>query len=151
MEPTQRWTPNDWLRLIGLAGGFGLFVLGTKMVYQGISTEGHVDLKSVVLSGTLRTTSAGIYICFFALFIIVFVLATLLTPPKPSQAHSIGRAHRLKSVFWGLLAGIGACGLGAAYLPEGFRTVSSIALGVLAMCLVSVVTAMIRMTYDDGA
>lgn len=151
MEPSFRWVPNDWLRFIALIGAFALFAVGSWMLFQGISAEGQVDLKSTILSGTLKASSAGLYICFFALFIIVFVLATLLTPPKVSVTKTKGRAQRLVSVFWGLLLALGALGLGAAFLPEGFRTFSGIALGVLVMSLASVVFAMIRMTYDDDA
>ena len=151
MKPSFRWTPNDWLRLIALVGAFALFAVGSWMLFQGISAEGQVDLKSTLLSGTLKASSAGLYICFFALFIIVFVLVTLLTPPKESAAKTKGRAQRLASVFWGLFLALGGCLVAAAFLPEGFRALSGIPVGVLVMSLSSVVFAMIRMAYDDNA
>src|SRR2546430_9538709 len=82
MNAPLYWKPNDWLRLISLIGAFGLFGVGSWMLFQRISAEGFVDLKSTLLSGTLKTSSAGLYICFFALFILIFVLVTLVSRPK---------------------------------------------------------------------
>lgn len=78
MDTSRNWTPNDWIRLVALIGAFGLFGLGAWMLFLGIAAEGTIDLKSSILSGTIKASSAGLYICFFALFIIVFVLASLL-------------------------------------------------------------------------
>jgi hypothetical protein len=151
MSSPSHWKPNDWLRLIALLGAFGLFGVGSWMLFRGISAEGFVDLKSSLLSGTLRASSAGLYICFFALFIIVFVLVTLVTPPREGAAKAKGRARRLAPVFWALLFALAACGLGIAFLPEGFRGFAGIPIGVLSFSLASVVVAMIRMTYDDNS
>ena len=98
----------------------------------------------------IQETSAGLYICFFALFIIVFVLVTFVTPPKETAAKAQGRARRLTSVFWELLFALAACGLGLAFLPEGFRSFAGIAMGVLSVSLSSVVVALIRIAYEDS-
>jgi hypothetical protein len=84
------WKPNDWLRLISLVGAFTLFGVGSWMLFQGISAEGVVDLKSTLLSGTLKASSVGLYVCFFALFIIIFVLVTLVTPRRESASKAGG-------------------------------------------------------------
>lgn len=111
MDSVPRWTPNDWLRLVALVGGLVLFALGCWMLYQGIKVEGQVDLKSTVLSGTLKASSAGLYVCFFALFIIAFSLASLLVSPSPQGIkQSVGRAQRLRPVLWSLLATLLLCG-----------------------------------------
>jgi hypothetical protein len=151
MNAPLHWKPNDWLKLISLVGGFGLFGVGSWMLFRGISAEGFVDLKSTLLSGTLKTSSAGLYICFFALFIIIFVLVTLVTPRREGAAKTKGRVRRLSSVFWALLFALAACGLGLAFLPEGFRSFAAIAIGPLAFSLSSVVFAMIRLAYEDNA
>jgi len=150
MNSPAHWKPNDWLRLIALLGAFGLFGVGSWMLLRGISAEGFVDLKSALLSGTLRASSAGLYICFFALFIIVFVLVTLVTPPREGAAKTKGRARRLASVFWALLFALAACGLGVAFLPDGFRSFAGIPIGILSFSLSSVVFAMIRMASEDA-
>ena len=90
MDSGNHWKPNDWIRLAAVIGAFALFGIGAWMLFQGISAEGVVDLKSSILSGTIKASSAGLYVCFFALFIIVFVLATLLTsstPPLPAPSR----------------------------------------------------------------
>ena len=57
MNARPHWKPNDWLRLISLVGAFGLFGVGSWMLFRGISAEGIVDLKSTLLSGTLKASS----------------------------------------------------------------------------------------------
>jgi len=121
------------------------------MLFRGISAEGSVDLKSTLLSGTLKASSAGLYLCFFALFIIVFVLVTLVTPAREGTAKAKGRSRRLFSIFWALLFTLVGCGLGLAFLPKGFQSFAGIAIGVLSFSLSSVVVAIIRMAYDDNA
>jgi hypothetical protein len=109
------WTPNDWLRLVGLLGGFALFALGGWLLYLGVSADGSVDIRSALLSGTLKTTSAGLFICFFGMIVIVFSLASLYTPPKAkaaTPATTKSKAIRLRSYFWGLL-------IGAVVAPSG--------------------------------
>jgi hypothetical protein len=120
------------------------------MLFRGISVEGFVDLKSTLLSGTLKASGAGLYLCFFALFIIVFVLVTLVTPPKEGAVKAPGRARRLASVFWGLLLALAACGLGIAFLPESFRLFVGIPIGILSFTLSLVVFAIIRLASEDA-
>jgi hypothetical protein len=148
----RRWTPNDWMRLTALLGGLGLFCLGAWMLFQGIVAEGTVDLKSSVLSGTIKASSAGLYICFFSLFIIVFVLVTLLAPTRAEVTPGArSRASRLMPVFWGLLIALGVSVLAAALLPSGTAFGFSLAIGVLMATLSSVVFALLRMVNEDDA
>jgi hypothetical protein len=145
------WKPNDWIRLAGLTGAFAVFGIGAWMLFQGISAEGVVDLKSSVLSGTIKASSAGLYMCFFALFIIVIVLATLLTPSNGPASGAKPRAHRLMSVFWGLLAGLGLCAVGIALTEGSARTGFMMAIGALVVPLVIVVSALVSMTAEGNA
>jgi len=152
--PIQHWSPNDLICLVALIGGFSLFGLGAWMLFQGIAAEGTVDLKSTVLSGTLKTTSAGLYICFFALFIIIFVLVLQLSPSKSSDAKATptrSRSSRLMPVFWGLLVALAGSALGVSFAPEGSRTGFSMAVGVLVPTFAAVVFALLRMASDDDA
>src|SRR5262249_7521213 len=145
MGTRPQWRPNDWLKLISLVGAFGLFGIGTWMLFRGISAEGVVDLRSTLLSGTLKASSAGLYICFFALFIIIFVLVTLVTPARESAAKAKGRARRLSWLFWALLLALAACVLAVAFLPERYRLVVFFPIGSLGVCLSWVVAALIQL------
>jgi hypothetical protein len=136
----HKWNPNDFIRLAALMGGFLLFCLGAWLLFSGISAEGVVDLKSAVLSGTLKSSSAGLYICFFAAFIILAVLLTLRTPreksPGPKTYH-----QRLMLLFWGLLGALALSVIGTAVTDKtGFAVVN----GVLTTSLTFVVLAIMR-------
>ena len=65
MTPSGNWTPNDWLRLIGLVGGMCLFGLGVWMLYQGITAEGALDLNSSLISGKLKTVAPSLCLLLF--------------------------------------------------------------------------------------
>jgi hydrogenase-4 membrane subunit HyfE len=151
MSTSRGWSPNDWIRLVALIGGFGLFLLGSWMLYHGIVAEGIVDLKSSILSGTLKSSSAGLYICFLALFIIVFVLVSLITPRTPTEQKHTSRARRLMPMFWGLLAALAVCAIAMAVLDSSARFGFSMAIGVITMLLVAVVTAMLRIVANEDA
>jgi hypothetical protein len=142
MDPTEnRWKPNDVIRLGALVGGFVLFLLGALMLYQGISAEGLVDLKSTLLSGSIKTASAGLYICFFAVFIIAVVLATIIVPLNRQPSGPTTHPQRIMKVFWGLLLGLALCLIGAHLTNNlGFNW----AAGVLGTLLLFVVLTILR-------
>jgi hypothetical protein len=54
------------------------------------------------------------------------------------------------SVFWAILVSLAGCGLGAAFLPEGFRVVATGLIGILAFSLSIVVVAIIRFASEDN-
>jgi hypothetical protein len=146
------WTPTDWLKLVALLGGFGLFVLGAYMLYLGIAAEGVVDIKTSLFSGTLKTASAGLYICFFSLIVIVFALVSLYTPQKPDlqpKAVAKSRPEKLQPLFWGLLIGVIICAIGAAMTEAGARTVFISAGTTMGMGLLFLIAAIVRMTMNE--
>jgi hypothetical protein len=150
MNSRSPWKPNDWLRLLSLAGAFGLFSIGMWMLFRGILAEGVVDLKSTLFSGTLKTSSAGLYICFFALFIMIFVLLPIITPAREGAAKARGRARRLFWLFWALLFALAAFALGAAFLPKDLYALLSAPIAVLGVCLSWVVVALIDLAHEDN-
>jgi hypothetical protein len=54
----------DVIRLVALLGAILLFALGAFMMWQGISAEGAIDIRSSVLSGSIKTGSTGLFIAF---------------------------------------------------------------------------------------
>jgi hypothetical protein len=144
MERSNRWQPNDWLRLIALVGAFGLFATGVWLLVSGIAADGTLDLKSSIISGTLKTASAGLYVCFFALVVITFVLATLAsskpTSVQPSAPKT--RSRRLYPLFWASLASLIACVLAALMGASGTALYSFI--GILSFGFSASLGAIIR-------
>ena len=59
------------MRLILLVSGIIFFGVGVWMIKSGISAEGSIDIRSEVLSGSLKTGSAGLFITFFSFFMIM--------------------------------------------------------------------------------
>ncbi|RFC30752.1 MAG: hypothetical protein DID91_2727704777 [Candidatus Nitrotoga sp. MKT] len=150
MDTSRNWTPNDWIRLVALIGAFGLFGLGAWMLFLGIAAEGTIDLKSSILSGTIKASSAGLYICFFALFIIVFVLASLLSLPRSSSTSPASRARRLMPIFWGMLGALVLCAIAAAFTPQGARTGLIMVITTLTMGIIPVVIDIVRVVSNDA-
>jgi hypothetical protein len=117
----MKWEPADIIRLIALIGAFLLFALGAYMMWQGIAAEGAINIKSFVLTGSIKTASAGLFIAFLSFAIIVFVLLSLvkrsLTTAQPSTP-SHAKSTRLAKILIGLLIGLVVSG-GLASLGYG--------------------------------
>src|SRR5687767_7317625 len=114
------------------------------MLFQRISADGVVDLKSPILSGTIKASTAALLMCFFALFIIVFVLATLLTPASGPTSGAKPHARRLMPLFWGILLTMVLCAVGAALTENaGGRLGFTMTLGFLGIPLITVVMALV--------
>lgn len=132
----MKWEPTDIIRLVALLGGFFLCALGAYLMWLGVGAEGTVDIKSSVLSGTVKTGSAGLFIIFFGFSIVLFVLATLTAKAslastsltkRHSKAKAIGQAF--SALF---IATVGSGALGAFGYGPGF---AFLALGLGMMML----------------
>lgn len=73
----MKWEPSDIIRLSAIIGSLIFFALGAIMMWQGIAAEGAIDIKSSVLTGSIKTGSAGLFISFLAFAIVVYVLSSL--------------------------------------------------------------------------
>jgi hypothetical protein len=146
------WKPNDWLRLIALVGSFLLFAVGAYMLYVGIAAEGILDIKSTVISGTLKTASAGLFICFFAFLLIVFVLISILRVPvsAPTDAMRSSRAARLMPIFWGSLAAVFLSMLAAIIFWGSIGSVLFLPIGFFCATFSSIAFAIIRLNAEDA-
>jgi hypothetical protein len=140
VDTENGWKPNDFIRLAALIGSFLLFCLGAWLLFRGISAEGVVDLKSAVLSGTLKSSSAGLYICFFAAFIILAVLLTLRSPREKSSGPKTYH-QRLMLVFFCLFGALVLSVIGTAVTDKGGFAVAN---GVLSTLLLWIVLAIMR-------
>lgn len=134
----MRWEPNDVIRLVALLGALALLGLGAYMMWQGIAAEGAIDIKSSLLSGSVKTGSAGLFIAFLAFCIVVFVLLSSAKRIAPlataggndAKSRNIGRlliALFIATVASGALAALGqgegfgllAMFLGFLLIPTG--------------------------------
>ena len=122
----MKWEPADIIRLVALLGGFLLCGLGALLMWLGVGAEGVVDIRSSVLTGTIKTASAGLFILFFGFGIIIFVLATLSAKAANAQltvAQRKSRTRQIAYAFWGVLvafvaiASFGSLGYGAGFGP----------------------------------
>lgn len=137
----MRWEPNDVIRLAALLGALVLCVIGALMMWQGVSGEGVIDIKSSILSGSLKSGSAGLFIVFLAFMVIAFVLLTPSSSKDP-MAHlspSTNRAAAIARGFFLLLCSFLASGALAAF---GYGT----GFGLLALAL-GAMTALAGIAY----
>lgn len=120
----QNWQPPDILKLIALLGGFTLCGLGAYMMWLGVGAEGAVDIKSSVMSGSVKTGSAGLFLIFFGSAIVLLVLATLTIGAtakaaapavRRTAAHSIGFAFFVILFALVASAAVGALGYGSGF------------------------------------
>jgi hypothetical protein len=61
-KEAQGWEIGHTFRLILLIAAIAFFAIGLWMIYSGIQAEGTIDVKSALVSGTVKSGSAGIFI-----------------------------------------------------------------------------------------
>lgn len=142
----MKWEPSDILRLVALVGALILFALGAFMMWQGIAAEGAIDIKSSVVSGSLKTGSAGLFIVFLSFVLVVFVLTSLsksqTAPKRPIPATHSKTSGIAKGFFVLLALFIVSAGLAALGYGIGFGLLAG-ALGfVTMMCGIALLTFM---------
>lgn len=121
----MKWEPSDVLRLVALIGALVMFGIGAFMMWQGISAEGAIDIKSSVLSGSIKTGSAGLFIAFLSFAVIVFVLTSVGQKPSQSLSQNLSKSKRLGRGLAALLVGCIVSGaLSAAGFGSGFAMLS---------------------------
>lgn len=122
----MKWEPKDIIRLVALFGALLVFALGALMMWMGISAEGAINIKSTILSGSIKTGSAGLFIAFLAFVIMALVLLSLRMQPsgEPHQFKPISnksKSQRILPVLWCILiALVISGGLGALGYGDGF-------------------------------
>jgi hypothetical protein len=141
----MKWEPSDILRLVALVGALVLFALGAFMMWQGIAAEGAIDIKSSVVSGSLKTGSAGLFIVFLSFVLVVFVLTSLSkshatkpsTPARPSKTAGLAKGFFVLLTAFVIAAALAALGYGV-----GFGLLAA-ALGFFTlMCGIALLTVM---------
>lgn len=61
---------SDILRLLAMLVGTTLLGFGITMIRSGLKAEGSIDISALALSGTLKTGSAGLFVCFFGFLLV---------------------------------------------------------------------------------
>lgn len=67
----MKLTFNELMRLLLLASRIIFFGIGVWMIKDGVAAEGSIDIRATFLTGSLKTGSAGLFIAFFAFFMIL--------------------------------------------------------------------------------
>jgi hypothetical protein len=87
------------MRLLLLLSGIAFFGVGVWMIKSGISAEGSIDIRSELLSGSLKTGSVGLFITFFSFFMILFSVIFSKSPavsqPKPEESSALKSKWRV--------------------------------------------------------
>lgn len=98
-----------------------MFALGAFMMWQGISAEGAIDIRSSILSGSVKSGSAGLFIAFLSFVVIVFVLTSTNHNRSYVPAVNLTKTKRIGRGLAALLAGCIVAGtLGALGFGNGF-------------------------------
>ena len=88
----MKLTFDQAMRLLLLLSGVVFFGVGVWMIQAGIKAEGSIDIRSEVLSGSLKTGSAGLFVTFFSFFMILasvlFSKAPAFSRPKAKESPS---------------------------------------------------------------
>lgn len=139
-------TEHQYLtRIIALMGAFIMFAIGAVMMWQGISAEGTIDIKSSILSGSIQTGSAGLFISFLSFFIIAMVLLLTGVNKKETENEVQQRHKRAMPIFWALLI----CFVTSTTLAvSGYGAGFGIAAGALGFLLFMSVVAIL--TYIES-
>ena len=134
------WEPQDRIKIVALIGSMAMFFLGALMMWKGVSAEGAIDLKSSLISGSLKTGSAGLFICFLSFIVIVFIVSGAsikLTPKFGGYSNDRSRYRKLLPVFFTLLA---VFGLSITFASFGREAFGFLAFGSGALLLIVTIT-----------
>ncbi|MDP3029587.1 MAG: hypothetical protein Q8O04_08850 [Deltaproteobacteria bacterium] len=84
----QRWEIGHTFRLILLIAAIVFFGIGLWMIYSGIKAEGTIDVKSALVSGTVKSGSAGIFITVLSFMLMVLSLPGISRGDKASTERA---------------------------------------------------------------
>jgi hypothetical protein len=73
----QLWEIGHTFRLILLVAAIVFFAIGLWMIYSGIKAEGTIDIKSAIVSGTVKSGSAGILVTVLSFMLMVLSLPAI--------------------------------------------------------------------------
>lgn len=118
------WKPADIIRVVVVVLGFMMFAVGIVMMWQEISVEGAIDIRSSFMSGSIQTGSAGILVCFLAFCLISFCILSPNSNEKAKKAVNASNTKSSTRLGWGLLICLVLCAVcgaaGALGHGEGF-------------------------------
>jgi uncharacterized membrane protein len=95
----MKLTFDQWMRLLLLVSGIAFFGVGVWMVKTGIKAEGSIDIRSTLLSGSLKTGSAGLFITFMSFFMILASVLFSKWPARPRDRSSEASASGMRTIL----------------------------------------------------
>ena len=84
-EQAEKWSPAEVRKTIILISGVVIFITGIFLFLNQTKAQGVIDFKFGMLSGNIKSGSAGLFICFFG-FILICVS---MLPIKKSNNSSL--------------------------------------------------------------
>ncbi|MBT8763096.1 hypothetical protein KFV02_04035 [Desulfohalobiaceae bacterium Ax17] len=98
----QKWEIGHIFRLIVLIAGLAFFCTGIWMINSGIKAEGSVDIKSAIVSGTVKSGNAGLFIVVLAFLLMVFSLPGLRrSKPDETKPKTFWLKEKNQKLFAG--------------------------------------------------
>lgn len=103
----MKWEPTHIIKLIGLIVGFVLVLLGASLLSKEIQAVGSISIQTLFGSGEITSGSAGLFLLFFAFFIMAISLSGMKTSQGIHQ-HSKSFPKAFK-VFISILIALALC------------------------------------------
>jgi hypothetical protein len=82
-------TTEEWIKLIAAIGSFTCVLSGIIAVFRGIQAEGEIDLSGVI-SGRIKTGSAGVLLIFFGVIVFSVLIGKGVTRSVKYSAKKSG-------------------------------------------------------------
>jgi ABC-type Fe3+ transport system permease subunit len=88
-------TPSDIRKLIALFAGIIFMFIGIVMVFNQIQATGSIDLSTTIISGKIQSGSAGLFICFLSIILILFsILPGKIMQASKDKPNSPGESEK---------------------------------------------------------
>ena len=102
------WTPREIRKLVALIGGFLLMIVGIILAIGKFTASGVIDVAAgTTVQAKIESVSAGLFICFFSLFIIILAALSkrgsssteVIKPPVEKEAELMRLAPYQKGLM----------------------------------------------------
>ena len=148
------WTPVEVRKLIAQITGIASIIVGVLLMLNEIKAEGAVDISSEVLSGSIQSADAGMFLLFVGFFLVLVPAISksanhiINTDQKQSPRGSVKIGPIIKliisSIVFMIVGGLSVVTSHylSAELDSEFSIIfGMVAIGSLAAAFISLVTA----------